>query len=700
MRAGPGERIATLGGVSSLATAPRPAGSRPDPTAVETRLRLGITSDAVLGLVLAAALALLAFLTTGGTDLAPNTWVQIALTTIVAALAGAVVVCGARGRLWGGVTLLLFVGLAALTYGSISWSVQPATSWLEANRTLSYLAAFAGAMVLARLTPGRWRVLLGALASAATVLASYALLVKVFPGSLDASDAVARLRAPFGYWNATGLIAAMGLPACVWAGTRREGSQVLRALTVPAIAVLVVVLVLSYSRGALAAAVVGLGLWFALAPRRLRGAFVLILGAAGAAVPTAWALATPGIARDGMPLDARTAAGHHFGVILLIAIVVLALVGFAAARAMERVVVPEPIKRRVGRGLLGVLALVPVAAVIALAMSSRGLTGEISHQWSALTNPKSVVFENSSRLGQLGSSRPRYWSQGLTVGKHALLKGVGARGFGTARTRYSSDALPVADAHSYVIETFADLGLLGIALSLALLAAWVLAARRALVAPAVRAREHPGERAGLAALAATVVIFGISSLIDWTWFIPGVAIPALLAAGWLAGRGPLHDPVGRTERWRSPVRFPAAGAGLVALVAVALAAAWFIWQPLHSADADSSAVNALLAGNSGQALADAQAAVAADPVSADALSDLSAVYAGLGNLRAARAELAKATSVQPANPAPWIALAQFDLRQGAPMAAISSLTQALRLDPGSPEANQLSAQAWAKVRGS
>jgi hypothetical protein len=338
--------------------------------------------------------------------------------------------------------------------------------------------------------------------------------------------------------------------------------------------------------------------------------------------------------------------------------------------------------------------------VVALATSSRGLTGEISHQWNTLTNPNSVVFENSSRLGQLGSSRPRYWSQGLTVGEHSLFKGVGARGFGTARTRYSTDALPVADAHSYAIETFADLGLLGVGLSLALLVAWGIAAQRPLVAPAVRAREHPGERAGLAALLATVVIFGISSLIDWTWFIPGVTIPALLAAGWLAGRGPLHEPVGLSERRRSPVRSPAAGAGLVALVAVALAAGWFIWQPLHSADADSSAISELLAGHGAQALADARAAVAADPVSADALSDLAAVYGGLGNPTAARAELVKATSVQPENPATWIALAQFDLRRGAPKAAISSVSRALALDPGSAEANQLSAQAWARVRRS
>ena len=44
---------------------------------------------------------------------------------------------------------------------------------------------------------------------------------------------------------------------------------------------------------------------------------------------------------------------------------------------------------------------------------------------------------------------------------------------------------------------------------------------------------------------AVVVIFGVSSLIDWTWFIPGVTVPALVCAGWLAGRGPIAEPVGR-----------------------------------------------------------------------------------------------------------------------------------------------------------
>ena len=190
----------------------------------------------------------------------------------------AVVLLGARGPAWGVVAVGLFAALAALTYLSIAWSVQPADSWVEANRTLSYLAAFGAAVALARLAPARWPALVGAVAGVAVVTCGYALLAKVFPATINAQDHLGRLQVPFSYWNATGLMAALGLPACLWAGARAEASRWVRALTVPAIALLVTVLMLSYSRGALIAGVVGLAVWFVLVPMRLRATLLLATG--------------------------------------------------------------------------------------------------------------------------------------------------------------------------------------------------------------------------------------------------------------------------------------------------------------------------------------------------------------------------------------------------------------------------------------
>ena len=102
------------------------------------------------------------------------------------------------------------------------------------------------------------------------------------PRWLDANDIYARLQAPYGYWNATGLTAAMGVIGCLWLGARRAGHALLSALAYPAMGLLLVTLMLAYSRGALVALALGLVLWFCIVPLRLRGACVLLAGALGA----------------------------------------------------------------------------------------------------------------------------------------------------------------------------------------------------------------------------------------------------------------------------------------------------------------------------------------------------------------------------------------------------------------------------------
>ncbi|MGZ6631637.1 MAG: O-antigen ligase family protein [Solirubrobacteraceae bacterium] len=642
----------------------------------------GITTNAVLGSVLAAGFVLVAFLTAGGTDLGPNTWVEIALALVAAALAAAVTVFGAPGRAWGGVTLLLFAALAALTYASIAWSVQPDNSWTEANRTLSYLAAFGAALAMARIVPERWPALLGAVATAATVICGYALLVKVFPATLDPNDLIGRLKAPFDYWNATGLMAALGVPACIWAGARPVTGRVLRALNIPALSILLTVLVLSYSRGALIAAIVACAAWFVLTPMRLRAAFVLGLGALGAVVLTLWAFAHHPLTHDNVALAERTHGGHIFGIVALAVLAIMTVIGYAATVALDRVALAVATRRRIGTALVVVVALVPVAGVLGIAASSRGLTGEVSHLWHSLTSANTVVTQSPGRLAQLSNSRPRYWREGLKVGEHALLAGTGAGGFLTARTRYTSDTLVAGHAHSYVIETFADFGLIGVLLSLALFVAWIIATGRTLGLGSSREppdARHVAERTGLLTMLAIVIAFGIHSAIDWTWFFPGVTIPALACAGWLAGGGPLSEPVGRGAPKRL-TRAPASAGIVVAIVAIAIAAAWVVWQPLRSSDADASAVNELLAGRTDAALADARTAVSADPVSAAALWELSEIHVATGDRTAARTDLVRATDRQPSNPEVWQRLGEFDLRYNRPRLALAALERAVALD--------------------
>ena len=661
-----------------------------------------LSSNVLLALLIAAALVALAMISGGGGDNllagAGNTWTEIAVTVLGATAVAVVVIIAPPGRQWGLVTVLLMAALTALDALSIIWSYLPDSSWLASSQAVSYLAAFAAAVSLARVAPHRWPALLGGFAVAMTALCGWSLLVKVFPSSLASSSGPGRLEAPFGYWNAIGLCAALGLPACLWAGARRDRGRLLAALAAPALCLLLSVAVLSYSRSADAAAVVAVALWLIFVPLRLRSILMLTIGALGTTVIGAWMLTTDALTNGSATLAAQDHAGHTFGIVIGVVLILVTAAGFWAARAMDRIHVPAVLKRRIGWALVAVLLLAVVGAVAAAAASSRGPTAEISHVWHQLTTTDSHVSDSAAgRVFEFGSSRPVYWHQAIDVGEHALFKGVGLIGFGDARLRYTTSASVVSEAHGYLFEVFADLGLLGVVITIALLVSWLVAAWRPL-ALRVRASELDGERSaerqGMVALAAIVIAFGVQSTLDWTWFFAGLTVPVLLCAGWLAGRGPLTPtlaPAGSSTDGRSaePSRVgtggwldrlaarPAAAATVVLLFAGTLAIGWMQWRPLRSAQQLTRSESA---NTSAAAFSAARAAASSDPLSIEPLSRMSSLYLQLGDHAAARAELAKARNLQPQNPTAWLNLALFDFFHGHVAQSLPEFDRTIELD--------------------
>lgn len=675
-------RLLASAPVSTLAPAPQGIGKgAPAPPPRPTAL-VSLTRDAVAGLGVAAALVAMVFLTSSSSDqtvTASNTWTEIALTFLGTGACAAIVLVGRRGRAWGAPAVGLFAAFTAFAALSITWSVQPDWSWFGVNQLLSYVCVFAGAVALGRLAPARWPALVGGIATAMAAICAYALLAKVFPATLAPANRDGRLQAPFGYWNAVGVSGALGLAPALWAASRRSASVVLRGLSAPAMTLMISVVVLSYSRSAVLVAVVAIAAWTAFVPLRLRSALMLALGGIGAVPIVIVALDSHNLTGDKISMAAQDAAGHAFGPVALAVLLAVAAAGLVASLAMDRVAVAEATRRRIGTVLIAGVALVPVAAVVALAASHRGLFGQISHGWQSLTSSNSVVYDTSSRITELGSSRPAYWHEGLTVGSHALLKGVGELGYGVARLRYTTNTSKADQAHSYLVQTFADLGLIGLLLTLALLAAWCRAAARPL-ALTTRWRslttKQAAERRGLAALAIVVVAFGIQSSLDFTFYFAGVTIPVLLCAGWLAGRGPLGAPVGGREGARvSVLDRPMAGAIVTALVALALLGAWVMWQPLRSAQALTDAEN-----QPATAFASARAAASRDPLSVEPLYLLSTLYQRAGQPRSARAELIRATQLQPENPLPWLWLGQLDVANGRYGEAIGAASEVMALN--------------------
>jgi hypothetical protein len=699
----------------------------------------------LLTLLSAAIFCFITFFAGGGLPpVQQATTTEIILTLGCGAIvAGAVLLTPPGRRVYGLWSVGLLLAFAALSALSVVWSVQPDASWQNAGLMFAYSAVFGAAVALARAAPARWPAVLGGVILAAVIVCGYALLTKVFPARLDAHDIYARLQAPYGYWNATGLMAAIGVIGCMWLGARRAGHALLSALAYPAIGLLLLTLMLAYSRGALFALGLGLVLWFCIVPLRLRGAAVLLAGAACAGLVVAWDFSRTALSTDSIALHARVVAGRQLGVLVLAMLIVLALAGVAIRFSTDRRTgggasgFSAQTRRTAGAVLLSILALAVLAFAGALAASHRGFTGSISHGFHSLTNPHAAVPPNTpGRLTAIGSVRARYWNEALKIFQAHPALGSGARSYGTARLRYRTEDLEANDAHGFVVQTLADLGLVGLAIALALLAVWLAAAGRAThpfnrrwtswrelkhtgwqsfgwraieapsdedpaepVDPArTDERTYSPERIGLLSMLCLVVVFGVHSTVDWTWFVPGNACVALFCAGWLAGRGPLvaeavpETGTGRTAAATAPdsprrLRLPYLGdvdplrMGIaVAVVVGALLAAWAQWQPQRSADASQEAL-ALSARNPLAARSAARAAVAYDPVSAEALFTLSTIQQHAGQSALARATLVRAVHLQPSNPQTWQTLGEYDLHNGNPKAAMSELRAAVYLNP-------------------
>ncbi len=672
-----------------------------------------VTRDSGVALGVAAILCLLAFVAKGGVELGSNTYMEVVLVSGGGLLGAAALAVPHRraplGPLHGGRTLGLFGVLTALTALSIAWSYDANASWLEANRTLAYLAAFGGALAFARLAPTRWTALLAGIAIACTIICVYALATRAFPDWLAADERAARLRPPFGYWNAVGLTAALGVPPLLWLASRRSGHAAVNALAYPALGALLVCLMFSYSRGALLALVSGLAVWFVVVPLRLRSAAAL----AGPVITTAlvllWAFNQETLTTDLLPASERADAGLAFGVLLVLQAVILLGVGLAVGFAGAFVEPGERVRRTAGLVLVALVSVALVTGIAAVGSSE----GSFGGAWQRMTDPDARTPANSpNRLTATASVRARYWDEALKVHASQPWLGVGAGAYGIARQRFRTQPLEVQHAHGYVVQTLADLGWAGLAASLAALLAWLITAARVLgLRRADRGLTWDAERVGMAALASVVVVFGVNSLIDWTWFIPATAVTALICAGWVCARPPLrarlHDegPTGivsaaervgvlpATRRFTVSQRLaawqPSAYRSVLALgvLAIGMATCWSIVQPLRAQNAGDAAVNRLDAGRYAAAADIAGIAQRRNPLSVEPWYLLAAARSAEGDRRGAVLALVEAVKTQPANAEAWRRLGTYELSViDDPRGALAAFQAAYYLDPQSREA--------------
>jgi hypothetical protein len=661
-----------------------------------------------LPLILGAALTGIAFGAEGGTELTRTTVTEVAIVIAAGLVVAAAFLWGRSSTGHGITTVLLFTLLAFLTALSVLWSIAPELTYVEAGRTFAYLALFGVGVVGGRLAPRAAPGLLLGLFIAAVVPVAYALASRVWPGALAENEVSNRLGQPFDYWNALGCVAAMAVPVALWLGTRRTGSSTARVLAYPAMGAFVLAILLTQSRGAAAAALVGALGWFALVPLRLRSLPVVLLPTGAAAAVGAWALSKDPFSKSLQPLAAKEEVAGEFGALVLLMLALLLLVGAAVEATAARRVPSARVRRRIGIATVAVACLVPLAAFTSVAFSDRGIGDRIDELTS---ETKVAPQEGGGRVFAASSSRGKYWREAFKVFDDRPFEGVGAGGFAVGRLRHRTDASVTRHAHGWIPQTAADLGIIGLVLTTLLGLAWVLAAlsannlmprrlmRGASGDEPLPRRDWDEGRIALVAVTLVPIAFAVQSLLDWTWFIPAPAAMALVSAGYVAGRdpnwaedGPRAEPIS----WR-----PDRGRIVTAVVTLATAGllAWAIWQPEASDRATNDALALADERKFDHALEKTKDAQDLNPLTPDPLLVRAAIDTQAGREDDARQSLERAVIEFPGDPQTWYRLAAFQVGTlDAPEQALDTLKGLLYIDPQSRPGRELFLNARARLR--
>lgn len=462
-----------------------------------------------------------------------------------------------RGLTVAAVALALF---ALWTLLSGLWSHAPSRALVESDRALLYLLVLVLFGSLAR-DARRLRWMLKGTALAIVVVCGSALVTRVLPSvwPLSYDSITTRLSYPITYWNALGLLAAVGVILCFGIGSDRRESRVMRVLGAAAIPLLASTLLLTLSRGGILAAVLGL-VAVVLAGRSR----VVICALVASAPATTIAVIVTYRANLLLSSDPLSQAARDQGRDVAI-VVGLCVIAAAAIRALllriddafERMPMTHEARRRLQTA--GAVGLVVVLVAGAAAVDLPRQYHRFLH--SAGPTASTLPQDPRTRLSDPSNDR-RLANYRVSLGQfeRTPLQGSGAGTFELTWDRHRPDNLPVRDGHSLYLEVLGELGVVGLALVLTPILAILVGLVRRLRA----ARE---ERLLYATLFAASLMWAGAAGIDWHWEMPVVTLWFFAIGGAAIAR---HDDEIRPARraWSMPARVGAAAGCCVLALAM------------------------------------------------------------------------------------------------------------------------------------
>lgn len=482
----------------------------------------------------------------------------------------------------------LIVGLSLLCAISSLWSGSVELSVIEADRLLVYLAFFLATFLIAQTDKRRQRFAEGlgvAIAMIALLALGSRLLPHVF-NVAEAGESGPRLRYPLGYWNADGAMFGLGVALLLWM-SREAKWAALRWLSVAAAPVCLLALYFTYSRGGLLSLVVACGCLIALSRDRLWLLATLAVGAVGA-LPAVLAVQGRQSLADNLNDQAIVSQGVTVLLILLggIALTLLLYWALRVEERRERALTGRALAASRNPVLLKRVAL--ALAVVAIAAVA-AIGGRAWHQFSS----SDVQFPTSNaqqHFGELsGAGRHDFWRVALDAFAEKPILGIGAGTYVFSWTQHRSIEVAVHDAHSLYLESFAELGVVGGLLVLALVGTLLWTAF------AAWRDAPPSQRERYAALFAAMLAFAVGAAFDWFWEIAALGAVFFIGGGitvaarceQLAARGGAARRDGEGRRYGLAV----AGLAVAWIAAVALVGPLLVERELDSSRADAAAGN-------------------------------------------------------------------------------------------------------------
>jgi hypothetical protein len=608
---------------------------------------------------------------------------------------------GATVGIWGAVVIALAVGawprsrvpgavigagaclagLAAWTALSMSWASDDGGAFVEVVRALGYLGLFVlVAIASPRASARMW---LSGLALGLVVVAGLALTSRFEPSFVGNQNlgtflpaAAGRLSYPIGYWN--GLAAAMA--ACilllVWLGAHARAAW-LRAVTVAAIPLPILVIYLASSRGGVAACVVGLVVLLALGPERGRMLAGGVMGAVGGVLLASLASRKHELV-DALTNSVAASQGDQMLALTIAVVVAVGLLRFLADDWLEELDVPFRATRAVAIGVV-------VAAIAGIAAANPSARWSEFKQVGALDVQTTYAAAHLSSGG--GSGRYQFWSAALDAFDDHPLDGIGAGGYEAYWDQHGSLVMPVRNAHSVFFETMAELGIVGLLLVVGYLGVAAVSGFRR--GPTFSSDAALG--AGLAVFAAGVV----SAAIDWTWELPACFGLVVLSAALLTGPATLQSEAAfgaelhAVNGWRGRGLAPRPRFGLgIATLLLGWAAIWvggiLFLSEVKLGDSRQEAS----AGNLEAAADNARDAITIEPWAAGPRLQLALVEELGGDLKAANREISEAIDRAPDNWQLWFVRTRLEVKSGNVAAARRALDRARELNPRAPFLSQ------------